>query len=327
MALITKHDTDGNKGLLAKGELGLDDTGLDAGRVYVGDGTNNVPMAKKSETDTLTIDLGILSDTVETNFTILDNKIDAVVEWASGDKIITVADSGADFTTVMGAIAEAMKWRSIDGSVIVEIQSGYLVREQLIFTDNDYSHINIKAQNGATIIVDHNSMSVINFEGSQQSGFIVCARGKSPMFQTQFEFLTRPTNTISGVLAIFNGTVCFGNNSGVKNAGNYGAFGSHGGSVTMGDNNNFSNAGRDGAYGYKVGSVTMGDSNDFSNAGGNGALGHQGGSVTMGNHNDFSNAGGNGAYGSRGGSITMGDSNDFSNAGSNGALGHQGCIS
>lgn len=52
MALITKQDTNGVKGLLAKGELGLDDTGLDAGRVYVGDGTNNVPMAKKSETDT-----------------------------------------------------------------------------------------------------------------------------------------------------------------------------------------------------------------------------------------------------------------------------------
>lgn len=71
MALITKQDTNGVKGLLVKGELGLDDTGLDAGRVYVGDGTNNVPMAKKSETDTLTTDLGTLSSTVDTNYTTL----------------------------------------------------------------------------------------------------------------------------------------------------------------------------------------------------------------------------------------------------------------
>lgn len=76
MALITKQDTNGVKGLLNKGELGLDDTGTDNGRVYVGDGTVNVPMAKKSETDELSTNLGLLDTLVGDNYTTLDNKID-----------------------------------------------------------------------------------------------------------------------------------------------------------------------------------------------------------------------------------------------------------
>lgn len=53
MAFINKHDTNGTKGLLAKGELGYDDypTGGDAGRVYVGNGASNIALAKKSEVD------------------------------------------------------------------------------------------------------------------------------------------------------------------------------------------------------------------------------------------------------------------------------------
>lgn len=48
---INKHDTQGTKPLLGKGELGYDDytAGGDAGRVYVGTGTENIPVAKKSE--------------------------------------------------------------------------------------------------------------------------------------------------------------------------------------------------------------------------------------------------------------------------------------
>jgi hypothetical protein len=59
MALINKQDTNGTKSTLAKGELGYDDysAGGDKGRIYVGDGTNNIPIAKKSETDTLTTNL------------------------------------------------------------------------------------------------------------------------------------------------------------------------------------------------------------------------------------------------------------------------------
>lgn len=55
MAFINKQDTNGVKGLLAKGELGYDDyaAGGDTGRIYVGDGTTNVALAKKSEVDSV----------------------------------------------------------------------------------------------------------------------------------------------------------------------------------------------------------------------------------------------------------------------------------
>lgn len=51
MALINKHDTDGTKGVLAKGEFGFDDhvAGGDSGRVYIGTGTENIPLARLDE--------------------------------------------------------------------------------------------------------------------------------------------------------------------------------------------------------------------------------------------------------------------------------------
>ena len=51
--LIVKQDLDGFKPLLQTGELGYDNypAGGDAGRVFVGTGTENVPLAKKEEVD------------------------------------------------------------------------------------------------------------------------------------------------------------------------------------------------------------------------------------------------------------------------------------
>ena len=53
MGFINKQDTNGTKGTLLKGELGYDDytAGGDTGRVYVGNGSTNIPLAKKSEAD------------------------------------------------------------------------------------------------------------------------------------------------------------------------------------------------------------------------------------------------------------------------------------
>ena len=50
---ITRQDLDGVKPLLQTGELGYDNypAGGDSGRVYVGTGTENVPLAKKEEVD------------------------------------------------------------------------------------------------------------------------------------------------------------------------------------------------------------------------------------------------------------------------------------
>ena len=51
--VINRQDTNGTKALLQTGELGYDNYpgGGDKGRVYVGDGTINVALAKKSEVD------------------------------------------------------------------------------------------------------------------------------------------------------------------------------------------------------------------------------------------------------------------------------------
>ena len=53
--LIVKQDLDGVKPLLQVGEFGYDNypAGGDVGRVYVGTGTENIPLAKKSEVDAL----------------------------------------------------------------------------------------------------------------------------------------------------------------------------------------------------------------------------------------------------------------------------------
>lgn len=50
---INKHDTNGTKALLQVGEFGYDNypAGGDKGRVFVGDGTTNIALAKKSEVD------------------------------------------------------------------------------------------------------------------------------------------------------------------------------------------------------------------------------------------------------------------------------------
>lgn len=55
MSKIIRQDTNGVKPLLAVGELGYDNypTGGDAGRVYVGNGSINIPQAKKSEVVTV----------------------------------------------------------------------------------------------------------------------------------------------------------------------------------------------------------------------------------------------------------------------------------
>lgn len=263
--------------------------------------STNYPMTQKATTDALAV-----------NKKHADDMDKLRVSWVSGDKIITVADSGADFTTVMGAIAEAMKWRSINGRVVVQIQSGYIVKEQLFFTGNDYSHITIQAQNDVTITVDHNSMKATSFERTEVSAFIACSNGKSPMFMTQFQFLTRPAKTISGAKAVFSGVIYFGKGSGVKGAGGYGVSSSRGSLVSLHNRSDFSNAGSHGIYSHQGSSVVMGSNNNFSGAGGHGAYCEFGGSITMGSTNNFSNAKGHGAYGGYGGSVTMGEENNFS---------------
>ena len=77
MSLIRKQDTNGTKPLLATGELGYDNypAGGDEGRVYVGTGTENLAIAKKSEVTDLNTYLDtnfytmVDTDTITSNLT------------------------------------------------------------------------------------------------------------------------------------------------------------------------------------------------------------------------------------------------------------------
>jgi hypothetical protein len=55
MGYINKKDNNGIKSILLEGELGYDayEAGGDAGRIYVGTGTENIAIAKKSEVDSV----------------------------------------------------------------------------------------------------------------------------------------------------------------------------------------------------------------------------------------------------------------------------------
>ena len=103
---ITKVDTDGTKGTLEKSEFGYDDyaTGGDAGRVYVGTGTENKALAFKEEVDakldnTANISVGmsgnILSITdIQGNVTDIDLSI-----YLDDTNLARIVDGSLDATT------------------------------------------------------------------------------------------------------------------------------------------------------------------------------------------------------------------------------------
>lgn len=63
------------------------------------------------------------------------------ISYVAGGKTFTVANSGADFTTVWSALQEAAKWRAIGGEIVVQIASGYTIAEQLVFRSGSFSHV------------------------------------------------------------------------------------------------------------------------------------------------------------------------------------------
>lgn len=106
---INRHDTNGTKPLLGKGELGYDDytVGGDAGRVYVGTGSVNIPQAKKAE-------VVAVDGKVDTHVVRIDNP-HSVTKTQVG---LGSVDNTSDIAKV---VASAAKWttsRSINGSAV-----------------------------------------------------------------------------------------------------------------------------------------------------------------------------------------------------------------
>lgn len=104
--VINKQDTNGIKALLQVGELGYDNytAGGDKGRVFVGDGTTNIALAKKSEIDgkldksggtmtgALTVPSIVVSGTVDGRDVSVDGtKLDGIAAGAQVNTVTSVA--------------------------------------------------------------------------------------------------------------------------------------------------------------------------------------------------------------------------------------------
>ena len=97
MAKIIKHDTNGVKGTLDKGEFGYDDyvAGGDAGRVYIGDGTTNTPLGTLVDIDdAVAAEATVRNDAVVAEATtrgdadvVLQNNIDASTQEVTGNAL------------------------------------------------------------------------------------------------------------------------------------------------------------------------------------------------------------------------------------------------
>ena len=114
---INKHDTDGIKPLLQKGELGYDDytSGGDVGRVYVGTGAANIALGKKSEIDTHTARVDNPHSVTKTQVGLgnVDDTADSVKVVASASKWTTGRD-----IALAGVVTGTV---NVDGSANVSI--------------------------------------------------------------------------------------------------------------------------------------------------------------------------------------------------------------
>lgn len=66
MSTIRKQDTDGTKSTLGVGEFGFDNypSGGDQGRVYIGDGSSNIPLSRKDEVESFKEDFNERTEAV-----------------------------------------------------------------------------------------------------------------------------------------------------------------------------------------------------------------------------------------------------------------------
>lgn len=101
MNKIKYHDTNGDKSaLLPKAEFGYDDyqAGGDAGRVYVGTGTENIPLAKVDDLGDLNSAVGI-TENIRRYDKILGS-LDIIDMVYTGDNLTTARYEGDDDSTI-----------------------------------------------------------------------------------------------------------------------------------------------------------------------------------------------------------------------------------
>ena len=136
MSLIVKQDLNGVKPLLQTGELGYDNypAGGDDGRVYVGTGSENIPLAKKAEM--LAVE-GVIADT---NLTRAD-------KYLASQNIANMSYTNGDLTKIQYKNAtdvdyEVFSYSGGDLSGIAHYVGGILKGNSvLLYTDGDLSSV------------------------------------------------------------------------------------------------------------------------------------------------------------------------------------------
>lgn len=145
---INKHDTQGTKPLLGKGELGYDDytAGGDVGRVYVGTGTENIALAEKLEVDShvskvdnphsvtkAQVGLGNVDNTADANKNVL-----SAAKWTTARTITLSGD-------VTGSV-------SMDGTANVSITTTVQPNSVALGTDTTGNYVaGVTAGTGITV--------------------------------------------------------------------------------------------------------------------------------------------------------------------------------
>ena len=134
--LIVKQDSNGVKPLLQTGELGYDNypAGGDDGRVYVGTGSENIPLAKKA--DVLAIDAKL----AEVNLTRAD-------KYLASQNIAKMVYTNGDLTKIQYKNAtdvdyEVFSYSGGDLSGIAHYVGGILKGNSVLsYTDGDLSSV------------------------------------------------------------------------------------------------------------------------------------------------------------------------------------------
>lgn len=145
---INRQDTNGVKPLLAIGELGYDNypAGGDSGRVYVGNGTDNIPLAKKVEvtSHTTRTDNPHSVTKAQVGLGSVDNTADAAKVVASAGKLTISRDISLS-GDVTGTVA-------FDGSSNVNIIATIAANSVALGTDTTGNYVaNATAGNGIVI--------------------------------------------------------------------------------------------------------------------------------------------------------------------------------
>lgn len=155
MSRIEKQDTQGTKPLLNTGELGYDNypAGGDVGRVYVGTGTENVAIAKKSE-------VTVLDNKANAHITRVDNPHNvtkAQVGLGNADNTADVDKSVLSATklttprsiTISGEVAGSV---SFDGSTNVNISTTIQPNSVALGVDTTGNYVSsVTAGSGVTV--------------------------------------------------------------------------------------------------------------------------------------------------------------------------------